>query len=94
MLVVSSYIVLFVHQQVTMKVNVAFNNWKTSTVNVGSGGTVWNLKEVVGDKEGIPPEQIRLYNLGEQLEDVRSLSSYRITNGGTVQATLKLKGGR
>jgi len=51
------------------------------------------LKDKLQNKEGIPPEQVRLVHAGLQLEDNRSLRSHNIGYGATIHVILRLRGG-
>lgn len=50
------------------------------------------LKEMIQDKEGIPPDQQRLFGK-RLLEDGETLSDHNILQGDTVYQVLRLRGG-
>lgn len=52
-----------------------------------------NFRELIQDKEGIPPEQQRLIFNGKQLEDHRPLAMYGVSNGSIISLVLRLRGG-
>ena len=89
-----------VHKESTLHLMILFPESMQIFVNTMAGRTIvlavqpsytiYNMKTLIEDKEGIPPEQQCLIFTGEQLEDDLTLSDYSIHKESTVELILRL----
>ncbi|KAL2022664.1 hypothetical protein VTK56DRAFT_4745 [Thermocarpiscus australiensis] len=67
---------------------------KEIELNVEGSDTVSKIKELVEEKEGIPPAQQRLIYGGKQMVDDKTAGDYNLEGGATLHLVLALRGGR
>jgi ubiquitin-like protein Nedd8 len=60
---------------------------------VSSEDTVYDVKKLVEEIEGVPPHQQRLIFAGKALSDDADLAHYRIVQGSILHLVLSLRGG-
>jgi hypothetical protein len=66
---------------------------RTPMFGVYAFTTIRQLKSMIEEKEGIPPDQQRLINAGKQLEDHLTMHDYGILHMSTLHLVLRLRGG-
>ncbi|KAI0990571.1 hypothetical protein GJ496_008761 [Pomphorhynchus laevis] len=62
-------------------------------IDVDPTDRIERIKEIVEEKEGIPPIQQRLIFGGRQLSDDKKVSDYKIAGGSVLHLVLALRGG-
>merc|ERR1712156_208010 len=67
---------------------------KEIEINVEPDDVVKRIKDKVEEKEGIPPAQQRLIFSGKQMNDDKTVESYRIQGGSVLHLVLALRGGK
>ena len=75
-----------------MKINILTLIGKEIQIFARPSDTVFDVKDKIEEKEGIPVDQIRLIFANKQLEDDKSLDYYKIVDGCVLHMVLRLRG--
>ena len=65
----------------------------TLTLKVNEYNTIIDVKAIIQDREGVPPDMQCLTYAGKWLEDNRTISDYEIQKESTLQLAIRLRGG-
>lgn len=65
---------------------------RKTVYSVEDNFSICDFKKEVGEREGVPEQQIRLIYKGKQLANDRNLEYYNIEPGHTVNMVLQLRG--
>ncbi|VBB72117.1 Putative protein of unknown function [Podospora comata] len=81
------------HKSQTPRCSVRTLTGKEIELNVEGSDKVSKIKELVEEKEGIPPVQQRLIFGGKQMVDDKTADDYGLEGGATLHLVLALRGG-
>ncbi len=84
---------LVIRHKKIMQIIIKLLNGKTLTLNVEPSDTIEKIKKKIQEKEGIPPDQQRLLYMGRELEDIYTISNYKILENSTVFLLTKFRQG-
>ena len=82
---------LVLHLRGGMQIFVRTLNGNTITLEVEPSDTIENVKAMIQDREGIPPDQQYLFYNGRQLQNKYTLSDYNIQKENFIQLILPKK---
>ncbi|AQZ12144.1 RUB1 (YDR139C) [Zygosaccharomyces parabailii] len=66
---------------------------KEIAVELNEEDPIYRIKELLEEKEGIPPSQQRLIFQGKQIDDQQTVSSAKLVDGMQLHLVLTLRGG-
>ena len=78
----------------SMKIYVKTLTGKRIALCVDPTDRIEDVKEMIQEEEGIPPDQQKLIFTGKQLEDENTLQYYSIQEGSLIHMGLRLRGGK
>ncbi|CCE93249.1 NEDD8 family protein RUB1 TDEL_0F04380 [Torulaspora delbrueckii] len=66
---------------------------KEIAVELKSDAPIYRIKQLLEEKEGIPPSQQRLIFQGKQIDDRQTLEAAKLVDGMVLHLVLTLRGG-
>ncbi|ODQ61800.1 hypothetical protein WICANDRAFT_59878 [Wickerhamomyces anomalus NRRL Y-366-8] len=76
-----------------MQIKVKTLTGKEIPIDVEPTDKILRIKEIMEEKEGIPPSQQRLIFGGKQMNDDQTVESYKLEPGAQLHLVLTLRGG-
>ncbi|KAI8641194.1 NEDD8-like protein [Parasitella parasitica] len=77
-----------------MQIKVRTLTGKEIEIDIEANENISRIKQLVEEKEGIPPPQQRLIFSGKQMEDNKTTAQYNIEGGSVLHLVLALRGGQ
>ncbi|CCE62245.1 hypothetical protein TPHA_0C00890 [Tetrapisispora phaffii CBS 4417] len=76
-----------------MQIKVKTLTGKEIAIEVQGSDKVFHIKDLLEEKEGIPPSQQRLIFQGKQIDDEQTVESANLIDGMQLHLVLTLRGG-